>query len=128
MATTIQVSDTTKQMLNMLKEKKQAKTHDMVIQQLAQAEMTAFLEVADKFERENRRFDVCRTFMQRRAAVLPLTVEIALAAAKLKKKQREKKDKFSIYDGIHLATAMQENSVLVTADFNFAGLENVMVV
>lgn len=39
MATTIQVSDTTKQMLDMLKEKKQAKTHDMVIQQLAQAEM-----------------------------------------------------------------------------------------
>ena len=39
MATTIQVSDTTKQMLDMLKEKKQAKTHDMLIQQLLQTEM-----------------------------------------------------------------------------------------
>ncbi|MBI2144177.1 hypothetical protein HYU17_03440 [Candidatus Woesearchaeota archaeon] len=39
MPTTIQVSDTTKQLLDLLKEKKQAKTHDKVIQQLAQAEM-----------------------------------------------------------------------------------------
>ncbi|MBI2550227.1 hypothetical protein HYV83_03540 [Candidatus Woesearchaeota archaeon] len=39
MATTIQVSDTTKQLLDMLKEKKQAKTHDMLIQQLVQVEM-----------------------------------------------------------------------------------------
>ena len=39
MATTIQVSDTTKQMLDMLKEKKQAKTHDILIQQLLQTEM-----------------------------------------------------------------------------------------
>ena len=39
MPTTIQVSETTKQLLDMLKEKKQAKTHDMVIQQLVQAEM-----------------------------------------------------------------------------------------
>ncbi len=38
MATTIQVSDTTKQMLEMLKKEKHAKTHDMLIQQLVQAE------------------------------------------------------------------------------------------
>ncbi|MBI2144178.1 PIN domain-containing protein [Candidatus Woesearchaeota archaeon] len=90
--------------------------------------IVALLEVADKFERENRRFEICRIFMQRRAAVLPLTVEIALAAAKLKKKQREKRDKFSIADGIRLATALQEGAVLVTADSDFAGLENAMVV
>lgn len=34
MATTIQVSDTTKQMLEMLKEKKQMRTHDQLIQHL----------------------------------------------------------------------------------------------
>ncbi len=38
MATTIQVSDTTKQMLDMLKEKRQAKTHDILIQQLLERE------------------------------------------------------------------------------------------
>lgn len=38
MATTIQVSDTTKQMLDMLKEKKHAKTHDMLIHELLEKE------------------------------------------------------------------------------------------
>ncbi|MBI2142841.1 hypothetical protein HYU20_00680 [Candidatus Woesearchaeota archaeon] len=66
------------------------KIKQLIEQEEIATSMAAFLEVADKFERENRRFDVCRTFMH--------------------------------------ATAMQENSVLVTADFNFAGLENVMVV
>lgn len=38
MATTIQVSDTTKQMLEILKEKMQAKTHDTLIRQLLETE------------------------------------------------------------------------------------------
>jgi len=38
MATTIQVSDTTKQMLDSLKEKRQAKTHDILIKQLLESE------------------------------------------------------------------------------------------
>lgn len=90
--------------------------------------MTALLEIADKFERKNLRFDVCLQFIQRRAAILPLTVELALAAAKLKRKQREKHEKFSIADGVHLATAQQEGAVLVTADSDFSGIENVMIV
>ncbi len=39
MATTIQVSDTTKQLLDMLKEKKQIKTHDKLIQRLLEEEI-----------------------------------------------------------------------------------------
>jgi hypothetical protein len=38
MPTTIQVSDTTKQLLDMLKEKRQAKSHDIVLQQLLESE------------------------------------------------------------------------------------------
>lgn len=90
--------------------------------------ITALLEIADKFERENRRFDVCLHFVQKRAVILPLTIELALAAAKLKKKQREKREKFSISDGVHLATAIEEGAVLLTADNDFAGLENVRLV
>lgn len=105
--------------------------------------LVALLEIADKFERESRRFEICRMFIQRRAAVLPLTVELALAAAKLKKKQMENKGNpnrehsigsnrssdlgFSIADGVHLATAQQEGAVLVTSDNDFRGLENVML-
>jgi hypothetical protein len=40
MATTIQVSDTTRQMLEMLKEKKRIRTHDQLIQNLIEEEMT----------------------------------------------------------------------------------------
>ncbi len=90
--------------------------------------ITAILEIADKFEREGRRFDVCLQFIQRRAAVLPLTVELTLAAAKNKWKQRQKHGKFGISDGVHLATARQEGAVLVTADNDFAGIESVMLV
>ncbi|MBI2141525.1 hypothetical protein HYU16_03820 [Candidatus Woesearchaeota archaeon] len=39
MATTIQVSDTTKQMLDLLKEKKQMRTHDKLIQNLIEEEV-----------------------------------------------------------------------------------------
>lgn len=39
MATTIQVSDTTKQILEMLKEKKRMKTHDQLIQNLIEEEI-----------------------------------------------------------------------------------------
>lgn len=39
MPTTIQVSDTTKQMLEMLKGKKQLKTHDQLIQSLIEEEV-----------------------------------------------------------------------------------------
>ena len=40
MATTIQVSDTTKQVLDMLKEKKRIRTHDQLIQNLIEEEMS----------------------------------------------------------------------------------------
>ena len=39
MPTTIQVSETTKQMLDMLKEKKQIKTHEQLIQHLLEVEI-----------------------------------------------------------------------------------------
>ncbi len=100
----------------------------MIEQEEIATSLVALLEIADKFERESRRFEICRIFIQRRAAVIPLNVEIALAAAKLKKKQREKKENFSIADGVHLATAQQEGAVLVTSDSDFTGLENVLII
>ncbi len=101
------------------------KIKQLIEQEEIATSITALLEIADKFERENRRFDVCLRFVQKRAVILPLTIELALAAAKLKKKQREKREKFSISDGVHLATAIEEGAVLLTADNDFAGLENV---
>ena len=104
------------------------KIKQLIEQEEIATSITALLEIADKFERENRRFDVCLRFVQKRAVILPLTIELALAAAKLKKKQREKREKFSISDGVHLATAIEEGAVLLTADNDFAGLENVRLI
>ena len=104
------------------------KIKQLIEQEEIATSITALLEIADKFERENRRFDICLRFVQKRAVILPLTIELALAAAKLKKKQREKREKFSISDGVHLATAIEEGAVLLTADNDFAGLENVRLI
>ena len=40
MATTIQVSDTTKQMLDMMKEEKRIRTYDLLLEHLLQSEVT----------------------------------------------------------------------------------------
>ncbi|MBI2550226.1 PIN domain-containing protein [Candidatus Woesearchaeota archaeon] len=88
----------------------------------------AIAEIADKLVRNNVRFHVMLQFIQRRAVIIPLSVELALKAAQLKKEIRMKKEKFSLADGVHLATALQEAAVLVTADPDFSGLDNVMVI
>jgi predicted nucleic acid-binding protein len=101
-------------------------------------------ELADKFARINHRFDVMLQFIQRRAAIIDLSVSLALKAAQIKKEARTKKENpnrersigpnrssdlgFSMADGVHMATAQQENAILVTADNDFAGMENVMVI
>ena len=90
--------------------------------------MIAIAELADKLARNNKRFDITLQFIQRRAAIIDLSVAIALHAAQLKKDSRRKSEKFSMADGIHLATARQEGAVLLTADTDFAGLENVRII
>lgn len=88
----------------------------------------AIAELADKLARDDKRFSITLQFIQRRAAILELSVPIALKAAQLKKEIRKKKEKFSMADGVHLATALEEGAVLLTADNDFSGLNNVMVI
>ena len=88
----------------------------------------AVFELADKFEREKKDFENCLRFVQSRAEIMPVTVDIALKAAKLKNYIRREKNKFGAADAIHLATAISQNSVLITSDRDFTGLQNVMVI
>lgn len=88
----------------------------------------AIAELADKLTRDNHRFDVMLQFIQRRATIIDLSVPLALKAAQLNKEIRKKKEKFSIADGVHLATAQQENAILVTADNDFSGFDKVLLV
>lgn len=85
-------------------------------------------ELADKFERERRNFETCLTFIRSRAEILPITVDIALNAAKLKNEIRKEKNKFGASDAIHLATSLSEKATFVTADNDFRGIESVMLI
>lgn len=88
----------------------------------------AIAELADKFEREGRDFHPSLQFIKSKAAIIELTAELALLAAKLKKTARKKSPKFGIADALHLATAIQEKAVLVTADKDFLGLGNTLLI
>jgi predicted nucleic acid-binding protein len=88
----------------------------------------AIAELADRIARDDQRFNVRLQFIQRRAAIIGLSVELCLKAAQLKKVNRRKKEKFGLADGVHLATAQQEGAVLVTSDNDFSGIENVMLI
>ena len=85
-------------------------------------------EIAYKYERENQRTDAWLKFIESRSSILPVTVPIAREAAALKKKIRVRKQKFSLADGIHLATARLEGATLVTADTDFSEEQNVKLV
>lgn len=90
--------------------------------------VVALAEIADKFERDGRKFEIMLKFIRRRSVILPVSIEVALRAAKLKNEVRKKRAKFGISDGIHLATALEEGAVLVTSDSDFRGLENVLLI
>lgn len=90
--------------------------------------VVAIAEIADKFERNGRKFEIMLEFIRRRSAILPVSVEIALRAAKLKNEIRKRRAKFGISDGIHLATALEEGATLVTSDSDFEGLERVLII
>lgn len=104
------------------------KLKKLIEQEEIATSVMAIAEIADKFERNGRKFEIMLEFIRRRSAILPVSVEVALSAAKLKKEVRKKRTKFGISDGIHLATAQQEGAVLVTSDNDFTGLENILLI
>lgn len=87
----------------------------------------AIAELAYVFERKEISFEKQLNFIQSRATFVPITVETALQAAHFKKQLRQKKEKFSLADGIHLATAVQQNATLITTDTDFSGLPSVLL-
>jgi predicted nucleic acid-binding protein len=103
------------------------KVRQIIEHDMAATSIIAIVELADKFQRENKKFGTALEFIKSRAAVIPLTEWIALEAARLKKEIRSKNSKFGIADALHLATALQEKAVLVTFDNDFPKDENVML-
>ncbi|MEK6964038.1 MAG: PIN domain-containing protein [Nanoarchaeota archaeon] len=87
----------------------------------------AIAELADIFERKKLPFEENLMFIRENAHILPLSLGVVLASGKLKNNIRLEKSKFGLADAIHLATAQQENTIFVTCDHDFKGIENVMI-
>ena len=90
--------------------------------------IVAIAELADKFEQMNKPFADHLNFIRSRAKLMPIDPAIALHAAKLKKEFRKYSTKFSLADGIHLATAMGNNAILVTADSDFEKADKILLI
>lgn len=67
-------------------------------------------------------------FVQAHSTILSIRVDLAIQAAKIKKEIRKKNGKFGLADAIHLSTAIDENATLISADNDFAGAANVMII
>ena len=103
------------------------KVRQIIEHDLAATSIIAIVELADKFQRENQKFDASLNFIKSRAAIIPVTEWIALEAARLKKEIRSKHSKFGIAGALHLATALQEKAVLATFDADFPKDEKVLL-
>ncbi|MBI4016754.1 MAG: PIN domain-containing protein [Candidatus Aenigmarchaeota archaeon] len=108
--------------------RKGAKIRHIVDEEEIATSIIAIAELADKHTRENRPFEPTLEFVQSKAAILPITVDIAVDAARLKNDRRKINSKFGLVDGIHLVTAWKEQATLVTCDTDFVGVRNVVIV
>lgn len=82
-------------------------------------------ELSDKFTRENENFDGFFQFINSRSKIIPLTAQIAVDSGKFKLKMRKKHKQFGLADSIIYLTAKLNNSILLTGDFHFKGLDSV---
>ena len=83
-------------------------------------------EFSDKCAREERDLDPFIKFIQGKAAILPLTLEIAIKAGKLKSELRKISNNISLADAIHFQTAKLIGAVFVTGDQDFKDVKNIL--
>ncbi len=90
----------------------------------------ALVEVADKYETAARNSEIpaLLKFITANAEIIPVTIEISLAAAVIKKRERKLKPKFGIIDAVHIATAGQEEAVFVTRDNDFRAMSHCKII
>ncbi len=108
--------------------KRAEKIKAIIEKEMTATSIIAIAELADKFTRENKRFELLLKFIQSRSLIIPLTINIAIEAATIKKELRAKAPKFGLVDAIHLATAKLEGAIFITVDNYFAGAEKVVII
>lgn len=104
------------------------KIKDIIETSIIGTSLLSIVEIADKYERENKEFEDNLSFIKSRATIIPITINIALEAAKIKKEIRTKNSKFSIADSIHIATVRSENSRFITSDNDFTSFKNILLI
>jgi len=107
--------------------KKGEKIRDLIENKAHSTSILAIAEIADKYARTNQPFQEALQFIQSKTTLLPLTVSIAVKAAQLKKQIRKNSPKIGLADTLHLATAIESNAAFVTADTDFRGQEEVIL-
>ncbi|HLC74419.1 MAG TPA: PIN domain-containing protein [Candidatus Nanoarchaeia archaeon] len=103
------------------------KVEEFMNSQKVLTSIIAIAELADKFERDGKETSTAFMIINNSATILPISPEIAIRAGKLKNQIRKTKPKFGLFDALHYATAEQQNATFVTADHDFSGLKNVMI-
>ena len=103
------------------------KVEEFMNSQKVLTSIIAIAELADKFQRDGKETSTAFMIINNSATILPISPEIAIRAGKLKNQIRKTKPKFGLFDALRYATAEQQNAIFVTADHDFSGLKNVMI-
>lgn len=90
----------------------------------AATSIIALAEISDKLHREARKLEPFVEYMKAKAAILPLTQEIALKSGKLKTELRKVSKNVSLADAIHFQTAKTVGAEFVTGDADFESMKN----
>ena len=83
-------------------------------------------EFSDKCARDGRDLEPFLRFIQAKAAILPLDLEIAIKAGKLKKELRKVSNNISLADAIHFQTAKLNKAVFVTGDRDLKNVKDIL--
>lgn len=104
------------------------KIKDIVEAGKTKTSIIAIAEIADRYVRQNKDFRMALAFIKSKTTILDLSMHAALMAPYYKKKQRMKKSKFGLVDGLHIATSHETLSTFLTADKDFEGIEKVEII
>lgn len=83
-------------------------------------------EFSDKCAREDRDLEPFLRFIQANASVIPLNLETAVKAGKLKFELRKTSSNISLADAIHFQTAQLNKAVFVTGDKDFKNVKDIL--
>ena len=102
------------------------KVKEMIEEGAIGTSILTLAEFSDKCAREGRDLEPFLRFIQANASILPLNLEIAVKAGKLKFELRKMSGNISLADAIHFQTAKLNKAVFVTGDKDFKNVKDIL--